>query len=66
MEVECSLLVLITNLARLNPLYDKLSSSKHPVDGTQMTDGDKDTVHYLSGSSVIKVSTGIQVSPQIC
>lgn len=59
MEVECSLLVLITNLARLNPLYDKLSSSKHLVDGTQMTDDDKETVHYRSGSSVIKVPNGI-------
>lgn len=64
MNVECSLLVLITNLTRLKPLYDKPSSSKHPVDGREMRDDDKDNVHYLSGSSVDKVSMGTSISPQ--
>lgn len=59
MNEECSLLVLITNLTRLKPLYDKPSSSKHPLDVREMRDDDKDNVHYLNGSSVDKVVMGL-------
>ena len=35
------------------------------VDGRKMRDGDKDTVHYLSGSSNDAVSLRTQISLQI-
>ena len=58
MNEECSLWVLITNLTRLKPFYDKPSSSEHPLDVREMRDDDKDTVDYLSGPSVDTVSMG--------
>lgn len=39
-ERDYSLLIFITNLTRLKPLYDKPTSSKHPVDGREMRDDD--------------------------
>ena len=53
MNVECSLLVLITNLKRLKPFIRQaklLRKKKNLLDGREMRDDDKDNVHCLDGS----------------
>lgn len=64
-DVECSLLVLITNLTRLKPLYDEPSSSKRPAYGRAIRDDDKDNARHLDDSSVDKVSMATYASPRI-